>query len=131
MGLIVDTSILVEIERLERDLHAEREPGWRISVITVSELLQGVEAADDAAREERRSAFVESVIRWVPAIEIDLPVARRYASLLDRQRRSGRPLCAHDLLIAATAQVLDAPVLTRNRRHFAAIPGTRLDDCST
>lgn len=127
MGLIVDTSVLIEIERLGLDIDVERESGWSISVVTVAELLVGVEAADDPDLREGRSAFVESVITWVPAVEVDLSVARRYASLLDAQRRAGRPLGAHDLMIAATAQVIGAPVLTRNRRHFAAIPGTRVD----
>lgn len=131
MGLIDDTSIFVETERLGRDLDAVREPDWSISVVTVSELLLGVESADEPELRERRSAFVESVIGWVPAIDMDLPVARRYASIVDAQRRVGRPLGAHDLMIAATAQVLVCPVLTRNRRHFAAIPGTVLDDRST
>lgn len=58
----------------------EDEP-FGISVVTVAELLHGVERADNETRRLRRQAFVEKVIEMVPIFPFDVAAARIYARI--------------------------------------------------
>lgn len=126
MGVLIDSSVLVDSERNRRPPAELLDLPAAVSVVTVAELLHGARRADSAERRARREAFVDSVIDALPVIDIDLLVARRYAALWAETAARGTPVGAHDMLIAATAQLLDWPVWTRNLRDFRRIPGTRL-----
>lgn len=81
MGLLVDTDVLIELERSGASAAIEERLGDEpraISVITVSELLRGVHRAAGAKRVARR-AFVEHLLAGLMAIPITEPVARVHA----------------------------------------------------
>jgi len=126
VGVLIDTSILVDAERGGRDAGGIVDLPAAVSAITVAELLHGARRGDTGARRARREAFAESVIARLPVLDVDLQVARRYAALWADTAAVGTPVGPHDLLIAATAQLLDWPVWTRNLEDFRRIPGTRL-----
>lgn len=127
-GVLVDTSVLVEAERERRDARSLRPLASAVSVISVSELIHGARRADSPQRRARRESFVESVVTWLPVMDFDLMVARRYAALWADTAAAGIAIGAHDLMIAATAQLLDLPVWTRDSKDFSRIPGIRLID---
>jgi predicted nucleic acid-binding protein len=77
------------------------------------ELLTGVRAKEVEALEQFFAA-----ISWVPVGE---EVARAAGSLARRHRRAYSGIDAADYLIAATASLLDADLLTTNVRHFPMI----------
>lgn len=66
MGVILDTSVLIEAERrkFEIDTFTENrdEEIFGLSVISVAELLHGVHRADSTKRRLKRSAYVEKII---------------------------------------------------------------------
>jgi len=74
------------------------------------ELVAGVRPRDVEALE----AFF-SALDWLP---VDEQVARRAGLLAGRYRHSHRGIDDGDYVIAATAMLLDARVLTTNVRHF-------------
>ena len=125
MALLIDTSVLIAVERKE----APTPPGEfdgesaSISAITASELLHGVERATDEARRARRQAFVERVLDTLPVLPFDLDVARVHARVWARLSGRGEAIGAHDLIIAATALSRDLVVLTRNTREFTRVEG--------
>jgi tRNA(fMet)-specific endonuclease VapC len=122
--LILDSGALIALERGEAqqtDLLPD-DADVAISAITVSELLVGVEPADDAHR-ERRSELVEGVIERVEIIAFDLEVARHHATLLAHARRQGRPRGAYDIQIAATARATGRTLLTTDASAFEGLPG--------
>jgi tRNA(fMet)-specific endonuclease VapC len=130
-GLLVDTSVLVAIERSQR-LPAELlarlgERSVSVAAITASELLHGVHRADTAVRRGRRERFVETVLSLFPVRPFDLEVARLHAQLWADLAGRGEPIGAHDLQIAATALAGDLTLLTANRRHFDRVPGLGLE----
>ena len=96
-----------------------------ISVITVSELLHGVNRAQGAIRARRR-AFVEHVLAGMEAIPITEPVARVHADIWAELTGRGQAVGAHDLWIAATALAHGLGVATRNSTHFTRIEGLRV-----
>lgn len=127
-GVLIDTSVLVDWERQERDVETLVTVPAAVSVVTVSELLHGAHRADTAARRARRQGFAESVVGRLPVVEFDLSVARLYAALWAETVSAGTPVGAHDLMIAATAQLLDVPVWTLDASDFKRIPGTEIVD---
>jgi len=96
-----------------------------ISVITVSELLQGVHRATGARRAES-AAFVEAVFAVFDAVPITLTVARVHAEVWAELARRGQMIAAHDLWIAATALAHGLGVATRDIADFQRVPGLRV-----
>jgi tRNA(fMet)-specific endonuclease VapC len=131
MGVILDSSEIIALERnrgIVESLVAGREDEpFGISVVTVAELLHGVERADTETRKIRRQAFVEKVIETIPVFPFDIGVARIYARIWAFLMQRGFTVGAHDLIIAATAISLDYTVITANRRDFEKIEGLRLE----
>jgi predicted nucleic acid-binding protein len=131
VGVIFDTSEIIAIECNTEDAETlirdrEDEP-FGISVVTVAELLHGVERADSEMRKTKRQAFVEKVIELFPVFPFDTAVARIYARLWAVLSAKGIVIGAHDLIIAATAISLDYTIVTRNLRDFGKIEGLRVE----
>lgn len=134
MGVILDTSVLIEAERREFDIdpfteHREEEI-FGLSVITVAELLHGVHRADSTKRRLKRSAYVEKVIESFPIYKFDISIARIYAELWSDLRSKGIQIGAHDLIIGATALSCGFSVATQNIRHFERIEGLKVESLS-
>jgi tRNA(fMet)-specific endonuclease VapC len=131
VGVILDSSEIIALERnrgLIEDLISGREDEpFGISVVTVAELLHGVERADNEVRRLKRQAFVEKVIEQFPLHNFDVSAARIYARIWASLVQRGFTVGAHDLIIAATAISLDYTVITSNRRDFEKIEGLRLE----
>lgn len=128
MAILIDTDILVDLERGVRQPEFERLLGDEdraISVITVSELLHGVHRATGAQR-NRRHAFVEHLLADLHAIPITDQVARLHADVWAALARRGVLIGAHDLWIAATALAQGLAVATANAAEFGRIPGLRV-----
>lgn len=122
MGTLVDTSVLIHIERARLVNLPQLEADVGIAAVSFSELLHGVHRADPGNR-PRREAFVEAVARAFPIVPFDESVARVHARLWAEIESTGKPIGPHDLQIAATAITLGWSVLTRNPREFARVPG--------
>lgn len=91
----------------------DAEESLLASEVVRFELLAGVRGKEIEALERFFSA-----ISWVPVGE---EVARAAASLAQRHRRAHSGIDDADYLIAATALLLDAELLTTNVRHFPMI----------
>jgi tRNA(fMet)-specific endonuclease VapC len=123
-AVLIDTSVLVDAERRGEALQDRVGEAERvISVITLSELLHGIQRADSEARRVRRQAFVEALIAVVEPVQITAQIARVHAEIWARLEAQGNIVGAHDLWIAATAIAHDMPLATTNRREFERVPG--------
>jgi tRNA(fMet)-specific endonuclease VapC len=124
VAVLIDTSVLVDLERRRTPLEAVAgEEDRAISVVTASELLHGVHRATDARVRMRRHAFVESVLAHLQPIMITMHIARAHAEIWARLEAEGALIGAHDLWIAATALARGMPVATVNARQFERVPG--------
>jgi len=85
------------------------------SEVTRFELLLGVR---DDERERMERFF--GALAWCP---VDENVSRLAGAFARRYRRSHGGIDTADYLIAATAQLLEAPLLTTNVRHYPMIEG--------
>ena len=124
MGLILDTSVLIEAERKTIDFSLWQNYGDAyISAITVTELLVGVHRANTEERRVKRSVFVEHIIGSLTSLPFQEAEARVYAQLLGTLWNQGFNVGAHDMIIAATALSYNYAILTYNTSDFIKIPG--------
>ena len=127
-GILIDTSVLIAIERGEVDFGAvtsDLNEGVGMSSVTAHELLRGLARLPAGVRRARSERWLESLLSAVPIIEYDLEVARVHAALWAEMSASGRALGAHDQMIAATAISLGYDLATRGRA-FHAVPDLAL-----
>jgi len=130
MGLLIDTSVIVAIER-QKGAPAElqdRAGGQTVhqSAVTASELLHGLHRAREESIRQRRAAFLEKVLSQFPILPFDLEVAHEHARIWAELKRQGMLIGAHDLMIAATALAHQMHLLTFNAREFSRIQGSTL-----
>ena len=134
MGIILDTSVLVEAERqelvIDKFTDNREEELFGLSVISVAELLHGVHRADSTKRRLKRSAYVEKVIELFPVYSFEISTARIYSELWADLSRKGIQIGAHDLIIGSTALSLGFSIATFNLRHFERIEGLKVERLS-
>lgn len=126
MGILIDTSILIKVERegqaLLEPLRSSNEDGY-ISVVTASEMLHGVWRAKDERVRARRHAFVEALFREFSVVDIDFAVARIHAQIWAEQAAAGLMIGMNDLWLAATCITHGFRIATANVREFRRIRG--------
>jgi len=123
---MLDTCVLIYAEKNAHALNFDKWESFEevfISVITVSELLMGVQRANTEARKLKRSAFVEAIIKEIPIIDFTPDVSRIHAEIYGSLAQSGQLIGAHDLIIAATAIAHGHALLTANQNEFNRVPG--------
>lgn len=128
MGIVIDSNILID---LDRDLlnaqsfltSINGNDEIFISVITVSELLHGVHRAKQPNQKIRRSAFVEKIIASIPALPVNLPIARTHAELSANLKKSGKMIGLHNSWIAATCIAHGYRLATSDLKAFRHVPG--------
>ena len=129
MGLVIDTSALVALERGATDW-AERLPSEPAAVpaIVYAELLVGVKMADTRKRVATRRAKIDALLTTVPVVDFGPAEAERWADLYGRLSRAGQLIPANDLVVAATALELEYGVLVgpADEAHFRRVPNLRL-----
>jgi len=94
-----------------------------VSVHVVCELRAGAELARHALVEH------EEVDRLLSGLLVAYPDDRfpmTYGRLLAATARTRRPVASMDLLIATSAILDDAPLVTRNVKDFSRVPGLRV-----
>jgi hypothetical protein len=119
--VLLDTTFLIDLMRgdddavekateLETDLVQQR-----ISTMTLFELYYGVARSNQSEAEQET---VEEILASKPAHPADTAVMRKAGRLSGDLANEGTPVGDGDVIIAATADVVDEPVLTRNVDDF-------------
>ena len=125
----LDTSFIIDLLREQRrdafgPAHAALEvmadDPLGVSVFVLCELDVGVASS---TRSDRERTSVSSLADALAIAYPDSRFAPLYAETLVATRRAGKAIATMDLLIGVAALVDGASLLTRNRRHFEAIPG--------
>ncbi len=128
MGVIVDTSVCVDVEREkltveELEARVGDEPLF-LSPVTVAEVEYGLQRARTPSERKRREAATARIIAK-PCLPIDRGTAQIFGRIASQLDASGRPARhrAQDLWTASLALQHGHSVLTRNRSDFDDIPG--------
>jgi predicted nucleic acid-binding protein len=121
VNLLLDTSVLVD--HLRNDpravelLLAANERGDQLwgSVLTRTELIGGMRTTERAA-----TMRLLEILAWV---DVTVEIADRAGELRRTYRRSHPGVDVADFVIAASAESVDARLITRNVKHFPMVPG--------
>jgi len=81
-----------------------------------------------AGRSSSRMQGLLNLLRDVTFLDVNRAVSEKFGDLRVQQIKSGHHTPDVDLLIAATAMVYNLTVVTHNQKHFATVPGLRLQD---
>jgi predicted nucleic acid-binding protein len=129
----LDSSFLIDLQRET----ARGRPGGALDLIeglddrellgvsayVVCELRAGAELARRPLREhEELDGLLSGLIVLYP----DARFASAYGRLFAAVQRLRRPIATMDLLIATTALLSDAALVTRNVKDFSRVPGLRV-----
>jgi predicted nucleic acid-binding protein len=123
--MILDTNFLIDIDNnipsalgKARELEKKGRPR-RVPRVVVYELWTAV--GKGTQTEQNRKKY-ERLLQGLPQVDLTLPIAKR-AGEIEGQAQASDPndsgVGAADAIIAATALVLDEPVVTDDRRDFA------------
>jgi predicted nucleic acid-binding protein len=119
--VLLDTSFLIDLmngdedavekaSELETDLVQQR-----LSSMTLFELYYGIGRATDSDTEREQ---VEDVLASKPVHPADTAVMRKAGRLAGELGNDGTPIGDGDVIIGATADIVEEPVLTRNVEDF-------------
>lgn len=75
--------------------------------------------------EKRRQELQEYLTRYL-VLHSDDQMCDRWAQAMNSARLRGRPIAPADAWVAATALLLDIPLVTHNSGHYTGIPGLRV-----
>lgn len=125
MKYLLDTNVCVDYltgrfpRAVERIQEASPED-LATSAVVGAELRYG---ADKSGHPARNHARLDVLLGEIRCLDFDLAAARSYGQLRVTLERRGRPIGAHDMLIAAHALAAGLVLVTDNVREFARIPG--------
>lgn len=123
MRYLFDTNVVSELARSKPDVgvveFVSTVADVMVSSILFHELTYGLETAPEEQK-PRLTIFLQAIRDRFEnrAIAVDVPIADTAARLRAFAKREGRVLTVADSLIAGTAMVHDATLVTRNVKDF-------------
>jgi predicted nucleic acid-binding protein len=136
-GFLIDTNVLSEYNRpggpdagVRRWLETTDREFQYVSIITLAEIQKGIELLSEGKRRVQLEHWLAQDLEvWFAGriLPVDRPVAMRWASIVARGSRTGRPLPTVDSLIGATALAYDLVIVTRNTNDFEGIGATTIN----
>jgi tRNA(fMet)-specific endonuclease VapC len=119
--VLLDTSFLIDLMNGEegavtraRELETNLVQ-QRLSAMTLFELQYGIARSNQSSAERDR---VENVLASKPIHPADTAVMRKAGRLAGQLANEGNAVADGDVIIGATAEIVDEPVLTRNVTDF-------------
>jgi tRNA(fMet)-specific endonuclease VapC len=129
MRYLLDTNIVSDLVRNPQGNVARRiakvgESQVCTSIIVAAELRYGAEKRGAVSL----TARLEAVLERLEVVSFEVPADATYALSRTRLEKSGQPIGANDLLIAAHALCLGCVIVTDNEREFARVAGLKLEN---
>jgi len=129
MRFLLDTNIVSDLVRhprgkISKHISQVGEADVCTSIIVAAELRYGASKKNSL----RLTAQLEAVLGVFEVIALEAPVDAVYGVIRASLERTGRPIGASDMLIAAHALALGLTVVTDNEREFSRIDGLRVEN---
>ena len=127
MPLVLDTDVLSFLYK--RDTRAKlyepylNDPPFIVSFMSLAELRRWT--LERNWSDKRRQELEAYLTRYL-ILHSDDHMCDRWAQAINSARLRGRPIGPADAWVAATALLLDVPLVTHNGAHYAAIDGLRV-----
>jgi tRNA(fMet)-specific endonuclease VapC len=129
MRFLLDTNIVSDLVRHPRGKIADRisevgEDDVCTSIVVAAELRYGAAKRNSS----RLTAQLEAVLGALEVIALEAPADAMYGLIRANLERTGQPIGANDLLIAAHVLALDLTVVTDNEREFSRVDDLRVEN---
>ena len=127
MPVVVDTDVLSFLYK--RDTRAKlyeshlNDPPFIVSFMSLAELRRWT--LERSWGENRREELENYLTRYL-ILHSDDQMCSRWAEAMNSARKRGQPVAPADAWIAATALLLDVPLITHNGSNYAGIDGLRV-----
>ncbi|MEA5581290.1 type II toxin-antitoxin system VapC family toxin [Nodularia harveyana UHCC-0300] len=119
MSFLCDTNIISELVRPQPNpgvlIWVKNLSDINISVITVEEIFYGLTSKPNIKIQSWWENFMQNHCQMLP---ITAEIAKLCGQLRGQQRLSGKTVTQADMMIAATAQIHQLTLVTRNIRDF-------------
>ena len=130
MKVMLDTNICIYIIKQKPEAVLARFRAFQvgdvgISTITLAELQYG---AMKSARPKQNRENLKEFVAPLDVASFDNAASEAYGEIRVALEKSGRPIGAMDLLIAAHALSLDARLVTNNEKEFKRVRGLRVEN---
>ncbi|EAA25573.1 ribonuclease VapC [Rickettsia sibirica] len=124
MGLIIDTAIIIALEREKVSTKQWSHYGQTyISPIVLTELLIGVDRVKNENKRIKCLTFIEYVKSLFTILPFDIEEVYTYTRITHDLYTQRITIGTHDMLIAATAITKGFLILTLNVKDFKSIQG--------
>ncbi len=122
--MIVDTDVLIWASRSNKPAVCalEQNRGFRISVVTYAEIIQGARDMDEVRKFQKGLRFWAATI-----LHVNESISQHAMFFVEHYALSHSVHLA-DALIAATAIHHGEPLLTGNRKHYAVVRDLALQE---
>ncbi|CEO17957.1 tRNA(fMet)-specific endonuclease VapC [Rickettsia monacensis] len=117
MGLIIDTSIIIALERGKVSTKQWSHYG-QAYIIVLTELLIGVDRVNNENKRIKCLAFIEYVKSLFTILPFGIEKVYTYARIIHDLYTQRITIGTHDMLIAATAITKGFPILTLNVKRL-------------
>lgn len=129
LQFMLDTNIISDAIRNPYGRAANKMDGLgdqqiSVSAIVASEMRFGAMKKGS----ERLSFLVENILRRIAVLPYEESEAHHFAQIRFELEKTGKPIGATDLFIAAHARSLDLTLVTNNTREFARVPGLKVEN---
>ena len=122
---LLDTNVVSELRRIKPHgavlawLRSVADADLHVSAVTIGELQAGVEITreQDATKAAEIEGWLDQVAATYNVLPMDARTFRRWARLLHRKPDN----LLEDAMIAATAEIHNLTIVTRNVRDFEAL----------
>lgn len=124
--ILLDTNVVVRLLRGDDKVRQEyigHLGDIAIPAMVLGELYLGIEKSDAPQRNLR---LLNTLRDSLPVLHTNDLIMETFGVIKARLQKSGTPIEDADLLIAATAMVYKAPLITGNIRHFSRISGLEI-----
>jgi predicted nucleic acid-binding protein len=127
MNYLIDTCCISELVKKKPNPNVlkwfadQDELSMYLSVITFGELRKGIEKLPDSKKKKELNQWVKEDLyhRFKNRVlNINMGEVNRWGKILATAEKNGKPVPAIDSLIAATAQVHDLSIVTRNTQDM-------------
>jgi predicted nucleic acid-binding protein len=131
LNYLLDTCLLSELLKSRPDggvlewVSRIDEDRLFVSVLSLGEIQKGIAKLAPGRRKRQIQTWLDQDLRrrfGERILAIDLDSALAWGRVCGASERKGRPLPVMDSLLAATAEVLNLTLVTRNESDFAAYP---------
>jgi tRNA(fMet)-specific endonuclease VapC len=129
MSYLLDTNVCIAFlnqkdAKLRARLEQTSPDDLKLCSVVKAELLYG---ARNSTRAEHNLSKLARFFELFESVPFDDAAAHQYGALRAQLRRSGTPVGANDMLIAAIALAADLTLVTRNQDELRQVAGLRVD----